>query len=637
MEVLRGPQGTLFGAGSEGGAVRFITPQPSLSQYSGYARSELAFTDGGAPSYEVGLAGGGPLIDNEVGFRASAWFRRDGGWIDRVDPTTLQILDRNSNSQDSAQARLAFTWMPIDNLHITPSLLYQDLSYQDTSLYWEQLSNPSDNSFLNGRVLAQPSTDRLTLPALAVDDDLGFATLLSNTSFFNRRATGIKDYTNWIRSTLGIAPLPTIPGENAPVDMEDTQNDITQELRLRSKSDGRLNWVVGLFYSHAKQYNVENYIDTYFNQEVMGATAGAPFCPPAGCNTEQLFGVPLFNGTSVFYGAEDTLDVQYAAYTQVDFNATEKLKLTVGVRAADEEYTNSTYTAGPFAGGENKSGGKQVEHPITPKYGISYQADSNDLLYASAAKGFRPGGANIIVSSTCASDLAGLGLQQVPPSYNSDHVWSYEIGDKSTVANGRLQLNASLFWIKWEQIQQNIVLPTCGSTFTGNLGTAVSKGFDLQAQFRPIDPWLVQLNGGFTDAEYTETVHGGANAIIAEQGESILGISKWSGTLSSQYDFKIGDLKSYGRADYEFIGTGAPQDPRVYGYDPALYPTPQETKRLSLRLGTLINDWNISLFVDNVTNDEPVLSRGHDTLSSPIFTAYTYRPRTIGLTAIYRY
>lgn len=635
VEVLRGPQGTLFGAGAEGGVVRFITAAPSLTRYSGYARSEVAVTDSGAPSYEIGIAGGGPILDNELGFRASGWFRRDGGWIDRVDPSTLQTVQRNANSQDSAALRLAVTVAPTDRLKITPSVFYQNLQYNDTSLYWDSLSNPADEEFRNGRTLSQPWRDEFALPALALEYDLGFASLLNNVSFFNRDATGTKDYTNWIRSQLGLSPYATLPGENAPVSMEDTQNVFTEELRLRSNGGGRLSWTAGLFFSHAKQFVYENYVDRYLDQTLMNLTAGAPFCPPAGCDTDEFFGVPLVGGDAYFVGAEDTLDRQIAAFGQADFRVTGGLKLTAGLRVADMKYTNTTLTEGPIAGGTIASGGDQDEHPVTPKVGLEYQMNPNILFYGSATKGFRPGGSNIIVSTTCGADLAELGLKQVPSSYGSDNVWSYELGNKSNLDGGRFQVSSSLFWIDWNRIQQNIILPSCAGSFVGNLGAAVSRGFDLQSRIRPFAGLTVELSGGYTDATYSKTTLGGAGSIIAEKGDSI-GVPKWSGTLSGQYDFAPRGLNLYARFDFQFIGEGPGQDPRVYGYDPTITPT-GETRMLNLRLGGYLGDWNLSVFADNVTNDEPILSRGHDTLTSPIFTSFTYRPRTLGVTAALKF
>lgn len=635
IEVLRGPQGTLFGAGAEGGVVRFITTPASLSQYSGYARSEVAVTDSGAPSYEIGVGGGGPIVDDKLGFRASGWFRRDGGWIDRVDPATSQTLQSNSNSENSASLRLAMTWEPTDQLKITPSVFYQNLQYNDTSLYWNSLSNSAEPDFQNGRTLRQPWKDVFVLPALALEYDLGFASLLNNTSFFNRQASGIKDYTNWIRSQLGLDPAPTLPGENAPTFLEDTQNVFTEELRLRSNGEHRLSWTAGVFFSHAKQFVSENYVDQYLDQTVMNLTAGAPFCPSAGCNTQQFFGVPLIGGKSYFVGTTDSLDRQIAVFGQADLQLWGGLKVTAGLRMADMKYTNTTLTAGPIAGGTNASGGDQDEHPVTPKAGLEYQLNPNTLFYGSATKGFRPGGSNIIVSTTCGADLAELGLKQVPTSYNSDNVWSYELGNKSNFDGGRLQVSSSVFWIDWNRIQQNIVLPSCASAYVSNLGKAVSKGFDLQSRIRPFAGLSVELSGGYTDATYSKTTFGGAGSIIAEKGDPI-GVPKWTGTLSSQYDFAALGQSLYARFDFQFIGEGPSQDPRVYGYDPALTPT-EETRMLNLRLGTYLRGWNLSAFVDNVTNNEPELARGHDLLTSPIFTSFTYRPRTVGLTAALKF
>jgi outer membrane receptor protein involved in Fe transport len=409
----------------------------------------------------------------------------------------------------------------------------------------------------------------------------------------------------------------------------------TEELRLRSNGSHRLSWTAGLFFSHAKQFAYENYMDEYLDQTLMNVTAGAPFCPPAGCNTQQFFGVPLVGGKSYFVGAEDTLDRQIAAFGQADFEVVNGVKLTVGLRVADMKYTNTTLTEGPLAGGTVASGGQQDEHPVTPKAGVEYQMNSNVLFYGSATKGFRPGGSNIIVSTACGADLAALGLQQVPGAYNSDSVWSYELGNKSNLANGHLQINSSVFWIDWKRIQQNIVLPGCASSFVGNLGAAVSKGADVQTRIQPLAGLTVELSAGYTDAAYSQTTYGGAGAIIAEKGDPI-GVPKWSGSLSGQYDFSAFGMRSYARFDFQFIGKGPAQDPRVYGYDPALVPT-DETRLLNLRLGTYLGGWNVSAFANNVTNDEPVLSRGHDTLSSPIFTSFTYRPRTLGVTAVLKF
>lgn len=187
VEVLRGPQGTLFGAGAEGGAVRFITPEPSLQDHSGYARAEVADTKGGAPSYEIGGAFGSPIIDDKLGFRVSAWGRTDGGWIDRVSPDTGQTVESNSNRENSVVLRGALTARPIDALKVTASMLYQDVYDHDRNQYWSTLSDPSNDRYDQASRVRQPARDQFYLPALKVQFDLEKVSLISNTSYFYHR------------------------------------------------------------------------------------------------------------------------------------------------------------------------------------------------------------------------------------------------------------------------------------------------------------------------------------------------------------------------------------------------------------------------------------------------------------------
>src|SRR5579863_4152381 len=186
VEVLRGPQGTLFGAGSEGGTVRYILTQPSVTTDSTYARSEVSYTQYGEPSYEAGVAHGGPIIDGTLGFRVSAWYRRDGGWIDRVDPTSGAVVDANANHGETLVLRLAGMWKPLDTVTVTPSVFYQNRQQHDVDTYWPAYSNPSDGVFYNANPDQIPVPDRFYLPALKIEADLGSVKLVSNTSYYVR-------------------------------------------------------------------------------------------------------------------------------------------------------------------------------------------------------------------------------------------------------------------------------------------------------------------------------------------------------------------------------------------------------------------------------------------------------------------
>src|SRR5579863_4378537 len=173
VEVLRGPQGTLFGAGSEGGTVRYITTQPSLTKTSVYARAELSTTEGGAPSYEAGAAVGGPLIDGTLGARISLWYRRDGGWINDIVPYTLATTEKNANFDNTYLVRLALLWAVNEKWSVTPSVYYQNQERNDINNYWPLYSNPGGNNFVNADPSQRRVPDKFYLTSLKIQGDLG--------------------------------------------------------------------------------------------------------------------------------------------------------------------------------------------------------------------------------------------------------------------------------------------------------------------------------------------------------------------------------------------------------------------------------------------------------------------------------
>jgi iron complex outermembrane recepter protein len=186
VEVLRGPQGTLFGSGSEGGTIRYITTQPSLTTNSFYSREEVSYTEGGAPSYEGGIAAGGPLIDGTLGARLTVWYRRDGGYIDNINPVTLGTVEKNANFDETVLYRLAFIWAPNDKISITPSIYYQDRYRNNVEDYWPLYSNPGRNDLVSADPDERSDPDRFYLAAIKIEGNLGFAKLISNTSYYHR-------------------------------------------------------------------------------------------------------------------------------------------------------------------------------------------------------------------------------------------------------------------------------------------------------------------------------------------------------------------------------------------------------------------------------------------------------------------
>jgi iron complex outermembrane recepter protein len=639
VEVLRGPQGTLFGAGSEGGAVRFITPQASLSTYSASVRSELSFTDNGGSNYEFGAAAGGPIIQDQLGFRASAWYRQDGGYIDQVNPDSNQLVAKNSNSKQSAAVKLGLTWSPLAGLTLTPSVYYQDVNSANRNDFWLSLSDPGQGEYRNGYAIPEPNEDTFVLPALRAQYDFSGMSLVSNTSFFYRSDTATYDYVNYVDDIISGVPAPAIPNQVDNAYILNRQNTLTQEVRLQSANpDDRLNWVAGFFYSNSRQLNRQYNYDPNFNAALMSLTAGAPICPANGCNSQQLLGLPLLNGNSLFLASDYSSDEQVAGFGQIDFRIVGGLKLTAGVRYSHLDYKFNTSGAGPFYGPASSTSGEHTESPVTPKYGLSYQFDSA-LVYASASKGLRPGGSQTpAAANVCGPDLKALGLASNPTQYDSDSLWSYELGTKLQFLDNSVHVDASVFKINWNNIQQAVPLPACGGGFIDNLGTATSTGFDLSTQYKPDSHFLFGASVGYTDAKFTRTFALANGEVLVHDGDPVADAgAPWTANVNAEYDQRLfSGYDGFIRLDERYQSRWRTPDPTVYGYDPGLPPLPEQ-KQLNAKAGVRLDSFEISLFANNVTNAHSLLALTHDAIGSPLYYGIAQTPRTIGIVGNYHY
>jgi outer membrane receptor protein involved in Fe transport len=676
VEVLRGPQGTLFGAGAEGGAVRYILAQPNMSKPDLLTRSEVSFTQGGAPSYEMGIAGGAPIVDNVLGFRASIWFRHDGGWIDRLDPWTYATVEKDANYQNTIALRLAAKWAVNDNVTITPSVLYQDRKANDVSTYFPYLSDPGSNSYKNAWGTPRHEPDRFVLPALKVESELGNAAFISNTSFYTRRDISGYDgtmynlsyYQTFLDTPVPVPPppvLPLAPGypyplldgtgyHNLPPSLHNyraqgivtnQQQTFAQEFRLQSSDPkATLTWTTGLFFSRTNQTSIEEIYDPMLDQLLQFLI---------GTDATGWFTVPLLPNGDSYYNRVTSRDQQLAAFGEATYAITGKLKGTVGLRYSKSDVNYNSFANGPDNFEVTGGPGEQHEKPLTPKLSLAYQADRDDLFYATYAKGFRPGGANppIPPSAPCGTDLGNLGLSVAPASYKSDSTNSYEIGAKNKLGD-KLRIASSIYYITWNGIQQFVYMSSCGFQFTGNIGSAVSKGGDIQLEFAPTAALEFELTVGHTDSRIRADV-GSPGALFAAKGDAVEGESygptpPWTATLGAQYEFHAYGYKSFVRADYEYFGhsnvTTASEDPRTGTYDPFIY-TPKASSFVSLRAGTTIDKWAVAAFVDNLFDSHPQAldssdyHSGQDPLvSNPpsvLTTAYTFRPRTMGVSLAY--
>jgi iron complex outermembrane receptor protein len=695
VEVLRGPQGTLFGAGSEGGTVRYITTQPSLTKSSVYAKAETSYTQNGAMSYEAGVAAGGPVIDGTLGVRASAWYRRDGGWIDRLDPTTLAIVDPNANHDDTLALRVAVLWQPNDALRITPSIYFQHRARNDVTIYWPEYSNPNKDQYFSANPTPREEPDNFYLPALNVEYNFGPMRLISTSAYFHRDEISGYDgtlynlgyYQTLIDPTVsppppgaGFFPLldgsgvhlpPGLTNYRAPATVTNEQRNISEEIRLQSTDpNARVSWTVGAFYSLNRQFSLE---------EIHDPMADALFNALLGEPIAAYFGTPLNpDGSSVlpmgdsYFNRLTSHDRQIAGFGEVNISLTDTVKLLAGVRVSKTTFDIISLSDGPQNSGPRPGAAQNSQTPVTPRAGLQWQIDPNDMVYFTYAKGFRTGGGNPSIpydptfqnpAVGCTQDFLNFGIKNAPSTYRSDTVQSFEIGAKNNI-NNMVQLASSAYYIKWNNIQGNVVPPICQIQWTDNLGNAVSKGFDIQANIQATEALAIDATFGYTDARYTKDAfpsganpNGGELPLVAS-GDAIGGpngigtgysIPPYTATLGVEYRFPVLEHESFIRMDYEYEAgdkwTHPALDPRTSSYDPTGMSLGRQSFA-SLRTGTNVGQWLVSFFVDNLTDSHTILNYNHQTnaydangnlLASPAFRYISYRPRTFGITATYRH
>ncbi|MFI4868445.1 MAG: TonB-dependent receptor [Steroidobacterales bacterium] len=678
VEVLRGPQGTLFGAGSEGGTVRYITTAPSLVKTSIYGRSELSFTQGGEPSYEAGIAAGGPIIDGTLGARATVWYRRDGGWIDRVDPTAADpqhaVVDKNANHGETLLVRLAGLWKPSEQWSVTPAIYYQNRQVHDISNYWPIYSNPGSDKYVNGDPTARNTPDKFYLPSLKIEGDFDAFDVISNTSYYHRQEqTGYEGtlynlgfYQSFSSFVPFQAPLPlldsngihlpaSIADYRSPSTIDNTQQNVTEEIRLVSADpSAKLIWTTGVFFSSDRQTYLEQIHDPMLNDFWL-AVAGVPYTNVF----TDLSGNPVpyvapFTTDSYFLNIH-ARDQQLAWFGEGTYAITDTLKATVGLRYSRTEYSFNTLTGGPqlFQAPAANSGDKK-ENSFTPRVSLAYQMDPSNLFYATYAKGFRPGGANNPVpQAACATDFANFGITASPATYNSDTVDSYEIGAKNNFSN-RVRIASSIYYIRWHNIQQTVVPPICQISFIANLGEATAKGADIQAEIAATSAFAIELTAGYTEARYTQDSRFSPSqqTPIVASGDSISGQSSETGggrpaapltaSIGLQYKFSAFAHESFVRADDEYQGRSRwnppNQDPNTLQFNFQNF-TLASTNFLSLRGGMNFGELSVETFIDNVTDTHALTDYNftiYPGVGSSLLRAYTFRPRTFGVTFIYR-
>jgi iron complex outermembrane receptor protein len=592
VEVLRGPQGTLYGASSLGGLVKYVTTPPNPAAYAGRIEADGSLVDHGQDGYAVRGMLNVPLGDT-LAIRVSAYDRLDPGYID--DPQR-GLKDVNSTLLDGGRA--ALLWRPTQALSISLTALVQNLSSNGTSdedvNVTGQTITPIGGGLQQIRFAGEPLHIRYRLYSGTINYDLGWASLTSITSYTTMNETAEVDETQTfgaIATTLtGLPNFGTTTGSLL------AQNKWTEEVRLASPSGSRLEWQGGFFYTQEHSARDE---------------------PTASFDT--LTGVTNLPANTLFFARLLSEYTEYAGFGDVTYHFTPQFDVLAGLRYSTNNQTFSLAENGIFAGGPSSQAGVSSDHSVTYLVTPRYKFDENNMVYARIASGYRPGGPN----APTPSDIAA----GVPLAYRPDTLTDYEIGYKAALLNHMLTLDLSAFYIDWQDIQ--IETDFNGITSNGNGGTARSDGFEGNAVLTPMEGLTLSANLAYTDAQLTENAPG----VNGKNGDELPNVPKWAAGFNADYDFPLpGETTGFVGGGVHYLGdresgfvTGSPAN--------FVRPVLPAYATVDLRGGVNFKRITFEVYAKNVGD-----SRGLNNITSLNLSGFTnpwtasvIQPRTVGM------
>ncbi|TCV93397.1 outer membrane receptor protein involved in Fe transport [Luteibacter rhizovicinus] len=614
VEVLRGPQGTIYGSSSMGGTVKYVTNQPDLDNVEARIKTDVSGTHHGGANANVNGVLNIPLMKDKVALRVSAYYRDDDGYIDRypISPSNYLAADPSGKKQDNVNtyktygARIAMLIKPDDTLTITPSVIYQ-YSKLGSPFTYDKIPASLNNPY-QVRDVNEANVQKSTISNIAIHKQFDTFELMSSTSYFTRDISLRDDSSKVINYFFG---LPSV----YPVTMYGSykNKEFTEEVRATSKFDGPVQAILGAFYHDVRA----------------PLTSSIPY--PAGFN--QTFGTPFPAYSTIYAGARNATLDEYAVFGELSWNITDKLKASAGIRAFEVKQGFSQSGDGLLNGGPSSVHSSSKDYGSTPKFTLQYQIDADNMVYATASEGYRPGGPNNPApAALCGTEVAGLGLSQSQLNkYNPDTLWNYELGFKSAWMDRRLLVDASVYHIDWNHVQQQIVLG-CGYNITANFGNAVSQGGELELKFLPVDAVTLSAGFGYNDAHLKNDVPGTS----AKDGDRLVNVPRFTGSVGAEYRRRVNaDYDGFARADMSYVGDSN----FLYDRNSPFYRR-KGFATTNIRIGVEgRNGFDISLYATNLFDkhgetDLPVA------ISADLPTTRRVainQPRTIGVTVQYQY
>ena len=655
VEVLRGPQGTLFGSGSLSGTVRYISNQPELGVSESFG--ELGFNNindgevGGSAKIAVNVP-----IGDTAAMRVAAYFTSTGGYMDAVQPDLS--VNKDVNQSDRAGVRWAFRIQPNDRLTITPRLIYQEVNADG----WNRIDayNILGNPFTTTRPAVslgerqqftqfeEPFTDEFLLADLNIDYDFGDFSLTSITSYTDRDVLVVRDATALTASITGgtIGFGEDIYSIDGPLDDATTAQVITQELRLTGSQDV-LDWVAGVFYSNTERDYGQSLLVDGFEDGTGIPTAGS-----FGAAKDVLF----------FSDLSYELD-QLAVFGEATYSINDRFDLTGGLRWYDFQEDRTQTFDGIFAAPGTMLGSTSADG-FVPRVIASYKATENTQLNAQISKGFRLGGINdpLNIPLCTPQDLATFGGQD---SWEDETLWNYEVGAKSTILGGRGTFNIAGFYMDISDLQATVTAGSCSSRVVFNVPEAKSQGLELEYAAQVTNFFDFAVSASYVDSTLESTLtstdaDGNVNVVSGiEKGNRLPTVPRFQAFGAATYRWQMkGGWAGYLVGTYQHVGSRFTQigdqadgfgSVNLLAFDPNNIGGPLTTDTftfnpelpsydiLNLRLGFLNEKWDAAIFINNITDEVAFLALDQERGSLARVGYLTNQPLTFGVSTRVRF
>ncbi|RLA05431.1 MAG: TonB-dependent receptor [Gammaproteobacteria bacterium] len=631
IEVLRGPQGSLYGAKSMGGTIRLITVQPDLSQFEGEIHATASSVTEGDTNSSFDATINLPIVEDFLAVRVTGYYGQNSGIFDReyqstwveggsgaIRDNTAPAFDRVENVDDEefSGGQIAATFAITDNLTFVPKYIFQKVE-ADGMPFAD--ADPEAMTRMRFFDADEPGQDEWSIISGAFDWETDVGTLVSVTSQYERKTDEYEEehtFLHWLFNNVIEIPIDPL---YATLNTIEDYESFVHETRFTTSFDGNFNFTVGVFYSDSEwDHEYPRAVQTGLADAIDDFT-GAP-----GLGQDCVDGFCLSDDDLIFATQTLTKTKETAVFGEFTYDFNDVYSITAGGRFYETEVNASNWADGFANSGYSSYENSQSESGFNPKVLVQAKVDEDVNVYATASKGFRTGGINgNLPLGLCGEELDSRGI--VPSeveSYDSDSLWSYEAGIKSSLADNTVTLNGAVYFIQWSDIQQQNRL-ACGFQYVANAGEAESTGFELELAAAPMEGLNLSLGIGYTNAEITES--GGIDTVHV--GDKIQGVPDWTSNASAQYIHEVMDSwEMMYRIDANYYGDSFSSNNGE--------PRPRDSwAAANLRVGLFNPTWEFTVFVDNVTDERVNLADSRsiaaETPGRPRLVVN--RPMTVGL------